>query len=156
MQALIRIYKVETGAKEIDMHDVAAWAMKNHGLRGPTALTPVELLAKEFAKAAREELRHDQQTGHPYRVHHALPQFSPNGQVRMSWFDIDEAPPRKHMLKSLKQRRDQMIGDGLQLTFDADHWNNTNPLEAPIVIPLDFTDDVAERKLALAPEQKAG
>jgi hypothetical protein len=61
------------------------------------------------------------------------------------WVDIDEAP-RKIMLKSLVNRREQMVGDGLQLTLDADHWNNIHPSEEPIVMPLDFTDDVEWRK----------
>lgn len=50
-----------------------------------------------------------------------------------------------------------MIGDGVQLTLDADHWNNVNPADVPINIPMDFTDDVAERKLALdEPDKKTG
>jgi hypothetical protein len=55
------------------------------------------------------------------------------------------------MQKSLIQRREQMIGDGLQLSLDADHWNRINSTEEPIQIPLDFTDDVIERKLATEP-----
>ena len=29
-----------------------------------------------------------------------------------------------------------------------DHWNSVNPTEEPIVIPMDFTEDVEERKNA--------
>ncbi len=50
------------------------------------------------------------------------------------------------MHKSLQLRREQMVGDGLQLTFDADHWNNIHPGEEPIVMELDFTLDVEWRK----------
>jgi hypothetical protein len=39
-----------------------------------------------------------------------------------------------------------MVGDGLQLTLDADHWNSVNPTETPITIPMDFTDDIEWRK----------
>ena len=46
-----------------------------------------------------------------------------------------------------------MIGDGLQLTLDADHWNRIHPAEKPIQIPLDFHDDVEWRKNA--PLEKA-
>ena len=42
-------------------------------------------------------------------------------------------------------RREQMVGDGVQLTLDAMHWNNINPKEEPITIPLDFTEDIEER-----------
>jgi hypothetical protein len=50
-------------------------------------------------------------------------------------------------------RRNQMIGDGLQLTLDADHWNRIHPDEKPIQIPLDFYDDVQWRKNS--PKEKA-
>lgn len=69
------------------------------------------------------------------------------------WIDIDEAP-RKSMHKSLIMRREQMVGDGLQLTLDAMHWNSINPKEEPIVIPLDFTEDVEERLSISDPLEK--
>ena len=50
--------------------------------------------------------------------------------------------------KNLIMRREQMVNDGLQLTLDADHWNRINPKEDPIRIPLDFTEDIEERKNA--------
>ena len=50
------------------------------------------------------------------------------------------------MQKCLVQRREQMVGDALQLTLDADHWNSVNPSEAPIQMPLDFGPDVEWRK----------
>jgi len=70
------------------------------------------------------------------------------------WIDIDEAP-RKHIHKSLIARREQMVGDGLHLTLDADHWNNIHPAEEPIVMPLDFTDDIEWRKNAPDEDKKA-
>ncbi len=63
------------------------------------------------------------------------------------WIDIDEAP-RPKILKSLINRREQMVGDGLQLTLDQDHWNNVNPKDEPINIPMDLTEDIEWRKNA--------
>lgn len=57
---------------------------------------------------------------------------------------------------SLIARREQMVGDGLQLTLDLDHWNTINPNDKPIVIPMDFTEDIEERKNAPDEEKKAG
>jgi hypothetical protein len=54
--------------------------------------------------------------------------------------DIDEAP-RNCMLKSAVNRREQVVGDLVQLTLDLGHWNRMNPGEDPIDVPLDFTDD---------------
>lgn len=139
MQRLIRYYKDTTGKTEVDMHDVAKFAVSN-GWNLPEPIAAIDRLAKDFSQAAREEIRHDKITGKPYRANHAITQ----GQLHL-WIDIDEAP-RKPMVKSLITRREQMVGDGLQLTLDADHWNSIHRDEESIVVPMDFTDDVEWRK----------
>jgi hypothetical protein len=108
-QYLIRQWKEETGSTQIDMQQVAQYAI-DHGWPLPPPLTSIERLAKEFANAAREETRQDEQTGRPYRVYHA---FHPEGsrQGHFLWMDIDEAP-RNVMQKSTRQRREQVIGTG--------------------------------------------
>lgn len=143
MQRLIRLYKEETGEREVDMHQVATFANKK-GWPLPTPISPLDMLAKAFSQAAREEIRRDPKTGLPYRANHAY--TKPQGDKQLTlWVDIDEAP-RGPMHKSLINRREQMVGDGLQLTLDADHWNSIHPDEPPIQIPMDFTDDVEWRK----------
>ena len=57
------------------------------------------------------------------------------------------------MQKSMVMRREQIVGDALQLSFDADHWNSIHPEEEQILMPLDFTDDVEWRKNS--PEENA-
>ncbi|MGB6064725.1 MAG: hypothetical protein WBG50_07935 [Desulfomonilaceae bacterium] len=145
MHRMIRWYREETGKIEVEMKEVAKFA-RDKGWRMPVPESPLERLAKEFAKAAREEIRHDKNTGQPYRGYHAISVTQGSTQLHL-WIDIDEAP-RKPMLKSLIARREQMVGDGLQLTLDADHWNSINPNEMPIQIPMDFTEDIEERKNA--------
>lgn len=140
MQKFIRYYKQVTGDKEVDMHKVAELAA-TMGWALPVPSDPLALLAKQFSKAARQEIRHDKRTGRPYRVNHA---FVPDGKQTTLWVDIDEAP-RKHMLKSAVTRREQMVGDALQLTLDLEHWNNSNPAQEPIQLPMDLTDDVLWR-----------
>ena len=142
MQNIIRLYKAETGETEIDIHKVAEFALKQ-GWPLPKPVSAVDLLARQFADAARVEIKIDEKTKQPYRVNHAIPAIE--GTQGTLWIDIDQAP-RKQMHKSLIMRRQQMVDDGLQLTLDADHWNNINPTEQPIIIPLDFTEDVEERK----------
>ncbi len=138
-QKVIRLYKEETGETEIDMHKVAKWALSK-GVTSPKPKTAEDLLAARFSKAARQEMRKDKSTGRPYRANHAVP----DGSLTL-WVDIDEAP-RKRMHKSTQMRREQMVGDALQLTYDVDHWNSINPDEAPIEIELDFQFDVDLRK----------
>lgn len=139
MQKFIRHYKDETGEKEVDMHKVARMALLK-GWKSPKPISAEDLLAKKFSKAARQETRTDRVTGRPYRVNHAVT----SGQMTF-WIDIDEAP-RKYMIKSAQQRREQMVGDALQLTFDVEHWNRKNASEEPIQVELDFAFDVELRK----------
>jgi hypothetical protein len=151
-QAMIRWYKRETGQLQVDMHEVAKFAVA-HNWPLPQPTDPLDRLAEQFSHAARVEIKHDEQTGRPYRVNHAVPHHQPDGrQLSYLWIDIDEAP-RGPMWKSLINRREQMVGDALQLTFDKDHWNAMHPDEDPIEIPLDFSDDVEWRKNA--PDEKS-
>src|SRR5438552_450230 len=133
MQFLIREWKKETGNIEIDMHQVAEFAA-SRGWPLPPPVSALERLAKEFSQAAREETRQDSQTGRPYRVYHAYPA---GGQGQgMLWIDIDEAP-RQIMLKSAVMRREQVVGDMVQLYLDLDHYNRKNPAQSPINLPTD-------------------
>lgn len=152
MQRFMRHYKDATGEREIDMRKVAEFASKS-GWTLPSPRTAIDMLAEQFSRAARQETKRDAKTGQPYRVNHAIQQRHGNSQLTL-WIDIDEAP-RGPMLKSLINRREQMVGDGLQLTLDADHWNNINPEADPIEIPMDFTDDIAWRKNAPDEDEKA-
>lgn len=148
----MRSFKDETGERELDMHKVAKWAA-GKGWPLPEPQNPLDLLAKQFADAARVEIRHDKITGRPYRVNHSIVATQGGTQLHL-WIDIDEAK-RGPMLKSLVTRREQMIGDGYQLTLDQDHWNAIHPDEEPIQLPMDFSLDIEWRKNAPDDEGKA-
>lgn len=141
MQHLILEWKRVSGKVEIDMHAVAAFAASK-GWPIPQPISGIDRLAREFSKSAREETRQDAKTGHPYRVYHAFPADG-NGQG-MLWIDIDEAP-RHIMAKSAVMRREQVIGDMLQLYLDLEHWNRVNTNVDPIVLITDVTEDIQER-----------
>ncbi|MGC9966228.1 MAG: hypothetical protein ABSE08_12550 [Syntrophobacteraceae bacterium] len=150
---ITRLYKEQTGKTEVDYSEVAKFAHEKMKLKLPTPPSPLALLTKEFTQTAREELRHDPQTGEPYRANHHILVRQGSTQLHL-WIDIDEAT-RKNMIKSLYFRREQMIGDGLQLTYDKDHWNRVHPDEQPIDIIMDFTEDIQERKNAPDERKKA-
>lgn len=154
-QRFIRYWMDQTGEHEIDMHKVALFAAER-GWKLPTPPSPIDMLAKLFKDAAREQTEYDSVTGKPYRVYHALPVMTPEGQLSLFvYVDINEAP-RRSMLKSAVNRREQMVSDGLQLTFDLDHWNRINPTEEPIALPMDLTLDIDIRKAADDDDKKAG
>ena len=147
MQKFIRYYKRETGKHDVNMHDVAKFA-KLKGWTLPTPPDPLDILAKLFSNAARIEIRHDKKTGRPYRANHAYHQMQGTQQLTF-WVDIDDPQTtRPKMLKCLVIRREQMVGDGLQLTLDFEHWNSVHPKEEPINLDMDLTDDIAWRKNA--------
>jgi hypothetical protein len=144
MQQLVRIYKESTGEKDVDALKVAQFAVKQ-GWQLPQPTSAMEMLAHQFADAMRVETKNDSLTGRPYRVNHA---YVPQGQTTF-WFDIDDPDTTRHkMTISLISRREQMVGDAVQLTFDADHWNAMHPDENPITLSLEFLEDVNERKAA--------
>jgi hypothetical protein len=131
---------------EIDMHDVARWAVEKLSHPLPKPRDPYDLLAAEFSRAAREETRYDQRTRQPYRVNHAYTTGRGSDQITL-WLDIDDpSVKRPAMLKCFVQRREQMVGDAVQLTLDFDHWNASHPSDEPISLPLDFGPDVEWRK----------
>ena len=143
MQRLIRAYRDETGESEVNMHKVAPW-LAGKGWPLPTPPDPYDMLAKQLSDAARVEIKYDDTTGAPYRVNHSITTRHGDTQLHL-WIDIDEAE-RGPMLKSLVSRREQMVSDGLQLSFDMDHWNAMNPTKEPIDIPMDLSLDIEWRK----------
>lgn len=152
LQRLIQHYRDETGNASVDMHEVAKFAA-DRGYPLPKPKSALDRLAEQLPIAAREEVRHDKVTGRPYRANLAVVQWN-NGQQLTLWHDIDVAP-RRVAHKAFVQRREQMVGDALQLTLDVTHWNRVHEGEDPIVMPLDFTDDVEWRLNAPDQDDKA-
>src|SRR6201986_2917185 len=106
----------------------------------------MEVLAREFSTAAREVIEYDKATGKPYRVYHALK--TSHGGTQLHFFvDIEEAT-RMQMHVSLQSRREQMVSDGVMLTYDQGRWNASQPTEEPIRVPLDLNFDIELRKNA--------
>ncbi|WP_224244219.1 hypothetical protein [Hyalangium gracile] len=143
-QRILREYKAAHPGRTPTAQEVAEWAVKKGLEPKPVPVDPMAKLAEEYSKAFREEHRRDPRTGRTYRANHAVT-VAKDGKQYTIWGDIDEEP-RAFMEKAFKQRREQVVGDLLQLTLDCDHYNATHPEEEPIQLPLDFTDDVAERK----------
>lgn len=145
-QRLLRAYREETGEAEIDMRLVAEFAVRK-GWPLPRPADPIDTLAKLFAEAARLEIRHDPVSGNPYRANHAVPKRSASGQMSFGWIDIDDPKTTPiNMRASLVMRREQMVDDGLQLTFDMERWNSIRPEDERIDLPMDLTFDIDLRR----------
>ena len=138
-----RLYKQETGAREVLLEEFADW-MVGKGWPLPTPITARERLVKQCAAALRIETKTDQETGEPYRVNHMYIVIREGDQYHL-WFDIDDAE-REPMQAALTLRREQVVGDMTQLVRDAEHWSRRNPEDEPIVIQMDLGLDVEIRR----------
>lgn len=143
LQSLIQLYKTETGNKSVDMDMVADWAIKR-GAKLPSPKTAKELFVTQLSDAARNEYKTDSKTGYSYRVNHALRVQNKDGRQHTLWVDIEDAS-RNQMLTSLTNRRQQMVGDAVQLKIDEEIWNNRNQDQESIELVMDLTYDVEER-----------
>ena len=119
LQQMIKLYKVKTGKTELDPVEIAKFAVKN-GVELPAPTDPMKMLVKQISQAAREEMRTDRKTGRPYRAYHSLP-IKQGQETFFYWVDIDDAT-RSQMVRSTNRRREQVVGDVVQLQFDLDHW----------------------------------
>ena len=142
----------EKEGRDVTAHEVAE-ALKAQGYKMPVPKTDVDLLAKDIADALREETRYDNVLKKDYRsnVYYTERQ---GGKQLTFWADIDRVNRRK-MVKNYVLRRDQMVGDGTQLSIDLLHWSRVNPKEEPIQPELDLTDDVKWRLNAPTKKKKA-
>ncbi|MFV1919162.1 hypothetical protein VPH46_06990 [Sphingomonas sp. MJ1 (PH-R8)] len=143
LQKMIELYKVKTGVQEMDPVEIAKFAVQN-GVELPAPVDPMKRLVKQISEAAREVVRTDRQTGRPYRAYHSLP-IQQGQETFFFWVDIDDAT-RPQMVRSSNRRREQVVGELVQHTFDLDHWAAVNPNQEPIYLEKDFNLDVEIRK----------
>lgn len=147
-EQLLRIweqYRQEVSPDPVDLKVVAAWAIS----KGLWKLRPVELsakLAEELANSLREQTRTDNK-GRNYRAFIPVRKRGASGVPLFEWADIDVAP-RAHVEKSIQQERRSIASDCFALVMKVDHYNDTHPNEEPLQTVFDFTDDVAEEKVA--------
>lgn len=142
-------YKAEVGSDGlIDPHEVAAWAYRN-GLHKPSVKTVIDVIAADIAQVFREEYRVDRH-GRRYRAKHAATKKQGNKTLSL-WADLDDpSAPHDHFVRSFGQRRQQIVGDCLQLKTDVDVYNDKRNPATPIQMPLDFTLDVEELQQPLS------
>jgi hypothetical protein len=91
----------------------------------------------------REEYATDD-SGRRYRVNHAV-RVSKAG-VQLTFWAVMQDAPREHMQKAFIQRREQIVGDCVQLATDVEAYNAMKPEQKAIQMIFDFRDDVEERR----------
>ena len=142
MQRAWHEYEKQNGQVPASAREASIWAVGN-GLITLPEIDPYDVLADEMARALREEYATDKK-GRRYRVNHAV-RVTKRGVQYTMWAILGSAP-REHMQKAFIQRREQVVGDLVQLATDVEVYNDMHTDIAPIQLPLDFTYDVEERK----------
>jgi hypothetical protein len=104
----------------------------------------MDLLAKQFADAAREETRKDKISKRPYKANLSFAKRLSNGKQLWLWFDVDDAT-RPQMVKGLHLYREQMVSEAVIGVNTAEHWNRHHPEQRPLPFIADLTADVEER-----------
>ncbi len=135
-------YERTHGAVPATTRDAVQWGVRNGLIELPEA-DPFAKLAEDMAKALREEYATDAK-GRRYRVNHAV-RINKAGVQYTFWAMLKDAP-REHMQKAFIQRREQIVGDCVQLATDVEVYNEMKCEEPPIPMLFDFRDDVAERR----------
>lgn len=151
LQRIWRKFEAEKGHIPATAREAVEWGVRN-GLVELPEVDPYSILAEEMAKALREEYRTDSK-GRRYRVNHAV-RITKSGAQYTFWAVMGFAP-REHMARAFTQRREQIVGDCLQLKIDVDAYNDMNKDQPPLPLVLDFTDDVAERMLPTVDDKEA-
>jgi hypothetical protein len=142
-QALWHRYDADRDHQPSSARQAVERAVRDGLLRLPRPVDPYDMLAAEMSQALRDEIRTDSQ-GRRYRVNHAV-RVTKSG-VQYTFWAIMGYAPHAHMEKAFAQRREQIIGDCVQLKTDIDVYNDMNQgKQAEIQLVLDFTEDVAER-----------
>lgn len=141
-QKIWHLYEKDHAHLPTSAREAVEWGVQ-HGLVALPEIDPVDVLADQMARALRTEYKTDEH-GRKYRVNHAV-RVTKAGVQHTFWAIMGFAP-REYMEKAFVQRREQIIGDCLQLKTDVDVYNDLNRDAEPIQMILDFTDDVAERQ----------
>lgn len=142
LQSIWHRYEHEHGSVPATARDAVLWGVRQGLIELPEA-DPYAKLAEDMATALREEYATDAK-GRRYRVNHAV-RVTKAGVQHTFWAMMKDAP-RQHMQKAFIQRREQIVGDCVQLNTDVEAYNEMKSDQPPIPMLFDFRDDVEERR----------
>jgi len=142
MVGILDRYIEEVSSEPTTLDDVFDWAIAR-GLYHPEPRDIRKIFKESLAESLREEKRFDGK-----RWYRAKASVRKNiGGIQLSlWADVDKNASLSFMEKSTAQSRRGIVGTAFQLKMTVDHYNEANPLQPPIQLVLDLTDDVAERE----------
>lgn len=145
LQKVWHKYELEHGSIPATAREAVSWGVQN-GLIDLPEVDPLDKLASDMSTALREEYAVDK-AGRKYRVNHAV--RVSKGGIQYTFWAIMKDAPREHMQKAFIQRREQIVGDCVQLNTDVEAYNGIHIEQKPIQMLFDFRDDIEERKFGV-------
>lgn len=142
LQNVWHLYEAENGSVPATAREAVAWGVSRHMI-GLPEVDPLDKLASDMSTALREEYATDT-NGRRYRVNHAV--RVTKGGVQYTFWAMMKDAPREHMQKAFIQRREQIVGDCVQLDTDVGAYNALHENQQPIQMLFDFREDIEERK----------
>ncbi|WP_188061996.1 hypothetical protein [Sphingobium sp. KCTC 72723] len=142
LQRVWHEFEKENGQVPATAREAVQWGVQKRMIEVPE-VDPLAKLAEDMSTALREEYATDRE-GRRYRVNHAV-RLTRGGVQHTFWAMMADAP-REHMQKAFIQRREQIVGDCVQLSTDVEAYNAMRSEQEPIQMLLDFRDDVEERR----------
>lgn len=147
LQQIWHNYDVQKEHRPTSAREAVEWAV-DAGLLELPDIDPYDVLAGQMSTALRDEYKTDDR-GRRYRVNHAV--RVTKGGVQYTFWAVMGFAPHDHMERAFTQRREQIIGDNLQLKTDVDVYNDMNKGKRPeIQLVLDYTDDIKEREALMS------
>jgi hypothetical protein len=135
-------FERENGQLPATAREAVQWGVAR-GLISVPEVDPLAKLAEDMSTALREEYATDSE-GRRYRVNHAV--RVTRGGVQYTFWAMMRDAPREHMQKAFIQRREQVVGDCVQLATDVEAYNAMKSDQPAIPMLFDFSDDVEERR----------
>jgi len=142
LQKVWHSYEKEHGSVPATAREAVRWGVLQRMIEVPR-VDPLDKLAEDMSTALREEYGTDSE-GRRYRLNHAV--RVTRGGVQYTFWAIMRDAPREHMQKAFIQRREQIVGDCVQLATDVEAYNAMKDDQPPIPMLFDFRDDVEERR----------
>ena len=142
LQRVWHVYEHEHSAVPATVREAVQWGVQRGMIEVPE-VDPLAKLSEDMATALREEYAVDLK-GRRYRVNHAV-RVTKSG-VQYTFWAIMKDAPREHMQKAFIQRREQIVGDCVQLATDVEAYNDMKKDQSEIPMLFDFRDDVEEHR----------
>jgi hypothetical protein len=142
LQRVWHEYEQTHGHIPASLREAVQWGVSKRMIQAPE-VDPLAKLIEDMSDALREEYATDAE-GRRYRVNHAI--RVTRAGVQYTFWAVMKDAPREHMQKAFIQRREQIVGDCVQLATDVEAYNAMKSDQPPIPMLFDFRDDVEERR----------